>query len=306
MKSNLAIIIPFFKLAFFAKTLESLAHQTKKEFKVYIGDDASPEDCSQLLEKYDGKFDFVYHRFENNLGGKSLTQQWERCIALAQNVEWFMILGDDDYLGDTVVEEFYTAVGLCQNNSNVIRNASLLVNQYDDAISGLYKHPLYEDALASYCRKLNNETRSSLSEHIFKIESYKKFKFKDYKLAWSSDDRAIIDFADGKPILSTNAIVYVRMSDLNISGGTDNIQEKISGRLTGTQELIRDYKSIMTPDQIKLFIGLYENLIYRSKKTKFAQIAHLLHLSMQYFGFFYTVKQINSLFYKLLHKQELT
>jgi len=300
---KLAIIIPFFKLAFFDKTLESLAHQTKKEFKVYIGDDASPEDCSPLLEKYDGKFDFVYHRFENNLGGKSLTQQWERCIALANNEEWFMILGDDDYVGDTVVEEFYTTVGLCQNNFNVIRNASLLVNQHGDPISPVYKHPQYEEAIASYCRKLNNETRSSLSEHIFRTSAYKKYGFKDYKMAWSSDDRAIIDFADSKPIFSTDAVVYVRMSELNISGGKDNIQEKICGRLEGTKDLLKDYKSRMTKDQIKLFISLYENLIYRSNKLKMKHSLYLLRLSYEYHEIGCVYKQLKSLIHKLITKK---
>ena len=103
----LAIIIPFFKPTFFEATLQSLANQTDKRFKVYIGDDASPEDCYALLQKFEGQFDFIYHRFETNLGGISLTQQWERCIALSGDEEWLMILGDDDVLGENVVEEFY-------------------------------------------------------------------------------------------------------------------------------------------------------------------------------------------------------
>jgi hypothetical protein len=39
----LAIIIPYYKLCFFEENLQSLAAQTDKRFKVYIGDDASPE-----------------------------------------------------------------------------------------------------------------------------------------------------------------------------------------------------------------------------------------------------------------------
>ena len=49
--SMLAIIIPYFKLTFFEETLKSLASQTSKRFKVYIGDDASPEGPSNWLEK---------------------------------------------------------------------------------------------------------------------------------------------------------------------------------------------------------------------------------------------------------------
>ncbi len=99
----LAIVIPYFKLIFFEETLQSLANQTDNRFKVYIGDDASPENPSDLLEKYQGQFDFGYHKFKENLGGVSLVKQWERCIALSQKEEWIMILGDDDLLDHSIV-----------------------------------------------------------------------------------------------------------------------------------------------------------------------------------------------------------
>ncbi|WP_432222969.1 glycosyltransferase family A protein [Flavobacterium sp. TMP13] len=92
----LAIVIPYYKLAFFEATLQSLTDQTDKRFKVYIVADASPSSPSVLLEKFRGSIDFVYHRFETNLGRSSLTKQWDRCIALSTNEEWIMILGDDD------------------------------------------------------------------------------------------------------------------------------------------------------------------------------------------------------------------
>lgn len=40
----LAKIVPYYKLCFFEETLQSLSNKTDKGFKVYIGDDASPED----------------------------------------------------------------------------------------------------------------------------------------------------------------------------------------------------------------------------------------------------------------------
>ena len=39
----LSIIIPYYKLTFFEATLQSLACQSAKRFKVHIGDDASPK-----------------------------------------------------------------------------------------------------------------------------------------------------------------------------------------------------------------------------------------------------------------------
>ena len=62
----LAIIIPYYKFTFFESTLQSLANQSDKRFKVYIGDDASSENPIDLLGRYQGKVDFKYHRFESS------------------------------------------------------------------------------------------------------------------------------------------------------------------------------------------------------------------------------------------------
>ena len=78
------------------------------------------------LENYKGEFEFEYHKFENNLGSSSLTKQWERCVDLASNEEWIMILGDDDYLDSNVVASFY-------NNSAV-----QLVNYFVNDLAGTH------------------------------------------------------------------------------------------------------------------------------------------------------------------------
>ena len=144
----LAVIIPYYKFTFFEATLQSLANQTDKRFKVYIGDDASPEDCNYLISEFKGYFDFTYHRFETNLGGISLTQQWERCIALSSNEEWVMILGDDDVLGKNVVAEFYNNLPKIKSeNVNVVRFSTQKIDDEGKLISEIYYHPKIENAV---------------------------------------------------------------------------------------------------------------------------------------------------------------
>lgn len=223
----LAIIIPYYKLAFFEETLQSLANQTDKRFKVYTGDDASPENPLGLLEKYKGKFDFVYHRFETNLGGVSLTQQWERCISLSGNEEWIMVLGDDDFLGANVVEQFYDHLPEFKSKTNVVRFASQLVHEPEKSKSKIYVNPVWERATDSFYRKFKRIAMSSLSEYVFYRKAYERHGFHDYPLAWNSDDRAWLDFSGDKPIYSINeALVYPRMSNLNITGKKDNLEFK--------------------------------------------------------------------------------
>ena len=223
----LAIIIPYFKLTFFEATLDSLANQTDQRFKVYIGNDASLENPADLLEKYKGKFDFEYHRFEENLGGISLTQQWERCIKLSNDEEWLMILGDDDYLSFTVVASWYANYNVFNGKAQVIRFVTRLVFEETQTVSETYTHQVWESATDSFYRKFEHQTRSSLSEHIFSRMSYSKYGFYDYPIAWNSDDRAWLDFSDNKPLYTINtALIYIRLSNQSLSGSKGNEYDK--------------------------------------------------------------------------------
>lgn len=228
----LALVIPYYKIVFFEETLESLAKQTDKRFNVYIGDDASLEDPLPLLEKYREKFDFAYHRFEQNIGRISLVQQWERCIDLIKNEEWIMLLGDDDFLEETVVESWYKQYSVFNTKSNVIRFATKSVNmQLNNKVSNSFIHPLWEKATDSYYRRFKGMTRSTLSEYIFSKEVFSKFGFYDFPLAWHSDDAAWLSFSDHKPIYTiNNSNLFIRHSSVCISGnkGNQNLKDSAS------------------------------------------------------------------------------
>lgn len=220
----LAIVIPYYKITFFEATLKSLASQTNKQFKVYIGNDASTEDPVALLEEYKGQFDFVYHKFEKNLGGTSLVKQWERCIALTKNEEWLMILGDDDVLGKNVVKSFQeNLLETEKDDISVVRFSTCKINEFGNSISNVYKHPKIENAADFLFKK----TRSSLSEYIFNKKQLKEVGFKDFPLAWFSDVLAVLEFSNFGNVYSINeAMVYIRISGISISGKLDNSKLK--------------------------------------------------------------------------------
>ena len=299
----LAIIIPFYKIDYFAETLESLAQQTDQRFQVYIGDDASPVPPTELIEKYQGKFNFTYKRFDDNLGSISLTKQWERCIAMMQEEEWFMILGDDDILGENVVETFYKNLPEIEKTAHVVRCSSVLINEKDEPISQEYHHSQLENAIESYCKKLRGESRSSLSEYIFRKESYNTFGFKDYALAWTTDDRAVIDLSQNKPIFSINALVKVRMSDQNITGKKDNLQPKILARLQSTKDILEDFSHTLSLEQRKILFSVYENQWYRAHTFDIIHLYTLLRYSFAIFGINYTLVQVKSVIFHVFIKK---
>ena len=281
----LAIVIPYYKFTFLEETLQSLANQSDQRFKVYIGDDASPENPEILLEKFKGQFDFVYHRFENNLGGISLTQQWDRCIALSNNEEWIMILGDDDYLGNTVVESWYKNYNIFYMKTEVIRFASKIVVEETKTVSEVFTHPVWEAATDSYYRKLEHLTRSSLSEYIFSRASYSKYGFYDYPLAWNSDDRAWLDFSDNKPIFTINeSAVFVRLSALNISGKEDNNVFKSLSLIAFYEFILSNKLALYNNYQQDRFMRKYEKEIKMDRNLSLKEFFLLLFCYLRFFN----------------------
>lgn len=267
----LAIVIPYYKIIYFKATLQSLADQTDKRFKVYIGDDASLDSPQDLLLKYEGQLNLAYKRFERNLGGTSLTKQWDRCIAMSRNEEWLMILGDDDVLSPTCIAEFYRCLPeIIKDNCKVVRFATVIIDGLNNQLSSLYTHPKLEKATDFFYRRFTNKTRSSLSEYIFKRNQYKKFGFYNYDLAWFADDRALLEFSEFKNIYSiNNAFVSFRLSDENISRANYKSHEKQILRLQFFKFIVSKHLNKFKRYQQRSFLLHYEQLIYINKSVNF-------------------------------------
>lgn len=266
----LAIIIPYYKLTYFEATLQSLANQTDKRFKVYFGDDASSEDCTFLLNKYKGQFELNYHRFETNLGGTSLTQQWERCIDLIDDkaVEWIMILGDDDYLGDNVIEAFYENYDEFHKSSNVVRFATQIVRD-TDLINNLHTNPISETGIEFINRKFKGNVRGSLSEHIFKKDKLSSIGFTDFPSAFFSDDKMIFEIAKSNMIYSINtAIVYIRISYQSLSGkATIDNRNFENAKFLFNNFLLKNNYSLLDIEAKKIIIERTINYVISNKKN---------------------------------------
>lgn len=270
----LAIVIPYYKLVFFDDTLRSLAAQTDKRFCAYIGDDASPDNPSELLEGYRGAFDFIYHKFETNLGGTSLVQQWNRCMAMAADEEWLMVLGDDDVLGSNCVAEFYKKLEEVPE-ANVIRFATVKIDDDSQKISGVYENPEIELSTDF----LFSKSRSSLSEYIFRKKNVMEIGFKDFPLAWLSDVLAVLEFSLFSNIHSVNsAIVYVRTSALNISGRSDNLKLKAKAVFDFAYYLVTQKKQYFTKHQQRLLLRKLDKAYLNDKK----QVGSFIKISKVY------------------------
>lgn len=265
MKSDLAIVIPYYKFDFFKETLDSLVSQTNTSFNVYIGNDSSPNNPSGLLVEYQDKLNITYQDFTENLGSKSLVQQWYRCLDLVHDEKWVLILGDDDVLSNTVVEHFYRFLQK-KHQTNLYRFSSQVINEKNELISTKYKHPKIEIGFEFLERKLKGGTRSSLSEYVFRISELKKVGIKDFPLAWYSDLLLVVELSVEKPIICINdSLVFFRNSGVNITSRKDNLVKKNEATFVFYLYLIQKYKSKISTSFLEVLYSKLEKTILDNK-----------------------------------------
>jgi glycosyltransferase involved in cell wall biosynthesis len=219
MNSKLAIVIPAYKRTFFKKTLESIANQTCKDFILYIGDDKSPNNLEEIVEPFCSVINIKYEQFDSNLGGVSLTKQWERCISLSVYEPFIWLFSDDDVMPTDAVERFY---GALENGVkfDVYRFNLSFIDKNDLEIRGASEHPGFENSIDFIRRRLRFETISAACEYIFSRKKYiENGGFVEFPLAWCSDDATWAIFARERGIctISGEPIKMRMVPGLNIS-----------------------------------------------------------------------------------------
>jgi glycosyltransferase involved in cell wall biosynthesis len=223
---KLAIIVPYYKNNFISEALNSIQQQTNQNFNLYIGDDASPYSITEFIDrvKDDFKERVSYHRFDENLGSKSLTKQWERCIALSADENYIWLFSDDDVMPFDAVQRFYDFINQSNKPSaDLFRfNVSIIDNESKLIGSGKL-HPPFETAENFAKRRMHGQCLSTACEFIFTRYIYEsKNKFVEFPLAWCSDDATWIKFSEEKGIYTISGEpVLWRMSGLNISSDSE-------------------------------------------------------------------------------------
>ena len=186
MKNKLAIIIPAYKACFFREVLDSIVRQSNRDFTVYIGDDASPDDLESIVSDYKDKLDIFYFRFEQNWGGRDLVAHWERCIELSDEpLVW--LFSDDDLnwvkivkclrSGGTDNKSIKRYIDLCiAGDSTIKERYGIIQNTKEKALKQMeeikkqlelleYKEKFYQNLIKNNLKDSSNPMNSSFAKN---------------------------------------------------------------------------------------------------------------------------------------------
>ena len=225
----LAIIVPAYKAKFLREALASIAAQTDQRFQLYIFDDASPEPIAAVAGEFAGRRPFHFHRFEDNLGKKSLVGQWERCLRRTCE-PWVWIFSDDDVMEAGCVASFHAELDRTQSAHDLYRFNTRWIDEAGARILESPQHPHTENGADFLMARLAKNRHATLQEIIFSRQAWESVGgIPDFPLGWHSDVAITASLGVGKTLCTIpGAWVDWR------SGGTSeiNISSTTSFRVT--------------------------------------------------------------------------
>lgn len=194
---QLAVVIPVWRARFLGAALDSLRAQTDRRFRVYIGDDASPDNVNEVIARHGAGLDLHYHRFAANLGGHDLVGQWERCLALTQGEPWLWLFADDDELEPGGVAGFYAGTRR-HPMARLFALSTVVIDENGAVIKVLPEPQPWESAkqlLQALLRGGGREVRGA--DHVFARSLYEECGgFETMPRALYSDLATWVKFAD--------------------------------------------------------------------------------------------------------------
>lgn len=226
--TRLAIIIPAYKTEFLSETLDSLSRQTCKQFKVYIGDDCSPNDVQSIVNRYSDRLPIVYRRFDTNLGGRDLIAQWERCLDMTDGEEFFCMFSDDDVMMPQNVELFYRVLDE-KEITDVYHFDIDIVNRDLKPIRRRRDYPECLTASQFFRLLYMGKIDARMPEFVFRREAFdSNGGFVRFDLAFRSDNATVMVNSRHKPILTVKGSrVLWRDSGVNVSSkGNTELNER--------------------------------------------------------------------------------
>jgi glycosyl transferase family 2 len=258
---ELAIIIPAFRVRFLERTLQSLTAQTERRFHLYIGDDASPEPVESIVKKFQERLPLTYHRFSENLGGRSLTQHWSRCIALSRE-PWVWLFSDDDVMEPDCVASFFRTLAATPGGFDVYRFNTLVMDENDRLLRLNPPHPEIESGTQFLYFLLRGLRSCVAQEAIFSRATYERHGWVDFPLAWGTDNASQIVWAEARGLKRIEgARVRWRWSGQNISSTRERKFKMVKARagMKYIEWALRRVDEISDPD-FSLPAGIFKSL----------------------------------------------
>ncbi len=216
-----SICIPAYKSKFLHECIDSILGQTVSDFELLVLNDDSPEPIDAIVSTYkDPRIRYI--RNEKNVGAFDLVDNWNKCLLFAAG-EFIIIMGDDDRLAPTYLEEFLSLIQVFPD-LNVYHCRSKIIDDEGKDVMLTPALPVFEHVYDSIWHRLHQLRSNYISDYVYRTEALRKQGgFFKLPLAWGSDDiTAFIASAERGIAHTNNPVFHYRSNGLSItSTGSD-------------------------------------------------------------------------------------
>ena len=209
-----SFVIPAYKSEYLQVAIDSILQQTYIDFELIIVDDASPYHLESIVNQYNDNR-IVFHRNENNIGGKNLVSNWNKCIKYAKG-EYVILASDDDIYSPFFLQQVderikdYPDVDIIRSRVNRIDSDGIITD-----IEQIYKPFMPFSEFVFYWSK---GIINCIANYAFKRTALLDAGgFVDMPCAWYSDDITIVNMSFNGIATTDDALFYFRTSDKSIS-----------------------------------------------------------------------------------------
>jgi len=210
------IAIPAYKDMFLKEAIMSALNQTYSNIEIVVVNDKSPYDIASVVRFFcDTRI--RYYENEENIGGKDLVAQWNRCLTYAKG-DYFCLLCDDDVYHPDFVSELMELT-IKYPTCHVFRARAAVIDKGGAILKNYPLSPEFE-TLDNYIWDVCNFRRKqTVSEFLLETQHLRKLGgYYSIPLAWGADYVSIYRLAENGGIASSKkTLAMFRDSGENIS-----------------------------------------------------------------------------------------
>lgn len=224
-----SFVLPAYKTRFFKEAIDSILAQTYTDFELIIVNDASPGDMDSIVKSYNDPR-IRYYINEQNIGGKDLVAQWNRCLEYAKG-EYVILASDDDVYSSLYLEKMDELV--CKYPEvNIFRPLTQLVDGNDVVIRSFNtKHVLDKECECMTQVKylyilMRGLIGSGIAHYVFRrTELMRIGGFFKLPSAWGSDDVTAVTMAENGIAVYPEVLFSFRSSGINITCRKSSVKD---------------------------------------------------------------------------------
>ncbi len=222
-----SFVLPAYKATFLRKAIDSILAQTYTFFELVIVNDASPEDIDSIVLSYHDER-IRYYKNSENLGRKSLVNQWNHCIGQIGigGGKYLILASDDDVYHPSFLSEC-VKLAMKYPEVDLIRSRVLQIDEKDAIIGVDALLPERTSKYEYFYYWMTGGAFVSIGNFMFKTSVLKEKGFVNYPCAFGTDSVAAIQLSQNGAANTRDMLFFFRSSSIHLSGSKTVYKEKL-------------------------------------------------------------------------------